>query len=104
MAGETETTAREEVSYLLEGTPGLRLTITRIGRLGLPALRFHGALTFVAWMLRRVADRMDGTVSYTYSGTVPLGCTKHDWPDAVEFGATAMARYLSDLAKERRHA
>lgn len=78
MSGAAGTNPRELVRRRIIGAPGLDMWVTHIGRFDWPTLVFHGPRVLLAWALRRAADRLDGTVSYTYGGTLPRGCTNAD--------------------------
>jgi hypothetical protein len=91
-----------QVRHDIADARGLELKLTRYGRLERALFLRHPG-EWLAWALRKLADRIDGGTSYAYSGTMPDKCTREDWTDAVEFGACATARFLADVARERRH-
>ena len=102
---DPETVTRRATRYVRLKAPGVRgldMSLTRYGRPDAP-LFWARPSQWLAWWVRKLADRMDGGTSYAYSGIIPRECSPEDWEDAVEYGASATARYLADLAEERRH-
>ncbi len=75
----------------------LERRMARFGR-GWRSLSWRSRL---AWRLRWLADRVDGQMTLTLSGSVPEDVTRGDLWDALTFGLTAARRYIVDLHRDR---
>lgn len=86
---------------MVQNASGLDITMTRYGRPDAP-LFWVRPRVWLAWWLRKLADKLDGTTSYTFDGNLPHRCNGEDWKDAMEYGFGAACRYLADLSRDRQ--
>lgn len=55
----------------------------------------------IAWRLRRLADRIDQSISYSLSGTMHSTLTQADVDEGMIQGFITLHKYLADLAQDR---
>lgn len=83
------------------GAAGMNLRVQRLPAPDMAFLLAYGFRLWLAWMLRGLADRIDRTQSWTWSGTLPQHCTQADFAEAVDYGSASAGRYLADISNER---